>query len=473
MVRCLICDTTIYNELFMKKALTLTALLTAALMVSCNGQINPDVPVSSYEELVTIDEQTAMRNFAAILSKAVSSDKELRVFLKQEALKEFDRDFDVFYPYVKNEVVHDGMTFRELLLNFSETPSNLELIERSLPKLTILVPDFSWIDPRCFSVKKWDTSIEEVGVGYADQNASHPVFCNGEIKGELPLGAFPDFPVLIVKSNERMIVKTPATRASEARYDFIAPEFDGSKIEQTRGWTDYVNDNPDTSSVDWVRRDGDFISETDLRSISPETLQAYDEFGTGWGDGVQRDFIYYGMTKSNVNNGIYCKHKKELLYRFSFVSRTELWYNADSSEDPDLDGTIKTGRDETLDFDEFLSELWSTGKYEVKFDFVKANKDGTTSSLGSPSLTIDAGDLMYISKVYVIFGWTFFGNKNWHEYRIKEEYIEPKWYYPSDKGNMILINTPWDLSSGSCDIWISAKEIDEASTTVTTQVLQS
>lgn len=47
----------------------------------------------------------AQSKFARILSKAVSGSVEVRRFLKDEALKQFDNDYDVFYPYVKNKVV--------------------------------------------------------------------------------------------------------------------------------------------------------------------------------------------------------------------------------------------------------------------------------------------------------------------------------------------------------------------------------
>lgn len=43
--------------------------------------------------------------FAVVLSKAISQEKNLREFIKQEALKQFDMDYDVFYPYVKESIV--------------------------------------------------------------------------------------------------------------------------------------------------------------------------------------------------------------------------------------------------------------------------------------------------------------------------------------------------------------------------------
>jgi len=44
---------------------------------------------------------SAYRSFAKILSSSLSSNEELREFIKATAIQQFDNDFDVFYPYVK------------------------------------------------------------------------------------------------------------------------------------------------------------------------------------------------------------------------------------------------------------------------------------------------------------------------------------------------------------------------------------
>ena len=54
----------------------------------------------------------AMDNFSKILSEAVYESEEMREFLKNKALERFDNDYDVFYPFVKDEQVYDNMSFQ-------------------------------------------------------------------------------------------------------------------------------------------------------------------------------------------------------------------------------------------------------------------------------------------------------------------------------------------------------------------------
>lgn len=87
---------------------------------------------------VQYSQSTAMNYFATILSKAVTRSQEVRVFLKNTALKEIDNDYDVFYPFVKEEIIVDNMTFRNCLLQYCNE-TDLCLIEEALPLLTIYV----------------------------------------------------------------------------------------------------------------------------------------------------------------------------------------------------------------------------------------------------------------------------------------------------------------------------------------------
>ena len=49
-------------------------------------------PVSKQEQ------ENAIKDFSAILSQAVAENKDLRTFIKETALQQFDMDYDVFYP---------------------------------------------------------------------------------------------------------------------------------------------------------------------------------------------------------------------------------------------------------------------------------------------------------------------------------------------------------------------------------------
>ena len=100
----------------MKKHL-LTYLLTCTMLFSCTENVENDIfnekvkQVQQEKDLVYYQ-----KSFAKILSKLVSSEESVRYFIKEEALLQFDRDYDVFYHYVKNKMMKGDTTFRDFLL---------------------------------------------------------------------------------------------------------------------------------------------------------------------------------------------------------------------------------------------------------------------------------------------------------------------------------------------------------------------
>ena len=130
----------------MKRIIGFAIILIAAMSCSKSEVALPKTD--------TINVTDATHEFSQILSRALTSESEMRDFIKTEALKQFDKDYDVFYPWVKdNEIANTGKTFKEVLQTY-DTNSRLESIEESLPLLNIFVPDWSWIE--AFSINDWD-----------------------------------------------------------------------------------------------------------------------------------------------------------------------------------------------------------------------------------------------------------------------------------------------------------------------------
>ena len=114
----------------MKK--TLFFAVSAILALACSKNLEQ---TSALPDLET--QESAQIEFAKILSKAVYADEDLRVFLKEEGIKQFDNDYDVFYPFVKDETISGGRTFREILVEHAGSESKLQEIEEVLPLLTL------------------------------------------------------------------------------------------------------------------------------------------------------------------------------------------------------------------------------------------------------------------------------------------------------------------------------------------------
>lgn len=99
-------------------------------------------------------------------------------------MKEFDKDYDVFYPWVQNHIVNGTETFREVLSKYDEA-GMLSDIEEELPLLTILVPDWSWVTD--FSACSWDTESQDISVVYRSGTISGKVG-NSSASGSIKLG---------------------------------------------------------------------------------------------------------------------------------------------------------------------------------------------------------------------------------------------------------------------------------------------
>lgn len=54
-------------------------------------------------------------------------------------MAQFDNDYDIFYPLVKNKIVYDNQSLRDILLSYCKDENELVQIEQSLPLLNILV----------------------------------------------------------------------------------------------------------------------------------------------------------------------------------------------------------------------------------------------------------------------------------------------------------------------------------------------
>jgi len=73
----------------------------------------PEAEISQVADVAT--KEMHKERFAAILSKAVHDREDVRAFLKKEALVQFDKNYDIFYPMVRNKKIGEE-TFREILL---------------------------------------------------------------------------------------------------------------------------------------------------------------------------------------------------------------------------------------------------------------------------------------------------------------------------------------------------------------------
>lgn len=431
------------------------SLFCIAAFCACTDQVNdfpsqPDRAQSKTINQAPLDQVTAQKKFAKALSKAVSNSLDVRKFLKAEAVAQFDNDYDIFYPLVKNKIVYDNQSLRDILLSYCKDENELVQIEQSLPLLNILVPDLSLFWD--FNAEKWNVDDKEVSVICRDDK-DNTLYENGENIGKMTTGDIPDFPCLVVKNNERMKVSSVKTRSGETTYEFLSDAFDGSKRKpQTRHYEEDINLQPTEDLEAYVNGS----------EIMSSVKDAWNEF-KNVPNAYQRDYIYYGITKEN-KPGTLNRYIREKLYRFRIAANAYSAIN-DPTQDPTLQDTQKNKG--YLTNEEIIQKIWTDGNFEFHFKSYISGEDSKEAMEAKLTFTINPRDAFSLEKIHLKHknSTAFRQSKNF--YTVDAKNLRSKWIYPekSDKNADDLVFTlPWDLYNKSLSIFMFVEEWDKGQT---------
>lgn len=159
----------------------LQLVLIGAFLISLSQSCKKDNGLQKNNPAILTDDSSEtsalQRSFAKILAKAVKNDPNIRAFLKEEALKQFDNDYDVLYQIVKDKKINGLETLHEKLVKYANSQNELENIESKLPLLTIFIPNL----PN-FSPEIWNTNTEIPLIASSVRNISQTYLYN--YKGE-------------------------------------------------------------------------------------------------------------------------------------------------------------------------------------------------------------------------------------------------------------------------------------------------
>ena len=300
---------------------------------------------------------TLKADFARVLSKVVYENRSVREFLKAEAVKQFDKNYDVLYVAIKDEPV-GNKTFRELLVDAS-SEEFMRDVEKEIPLLNILFPKLFMFG---LSPENYDSNDDELPVAVS-QAESNDLYFNGECTDHLVKGEIPGFYTLVVNENNRVIVGSD-TRSGESAYRFKHPEYNGLSHPQ----------NASTRSA---------ITTSDV--IGNKAIQAYSYFYDN-NSGVhsralQRDYIYYGMTSTSQQGPLNQSISEYLC--FIEVNPTTYYTITDDLQGQQKDPSIKTDEVSKEDTDfteaELLDQFWTSGAYNFVFEVMRSNDNEAIS----------------------------------------------------------------------------------------------
>ncbi len=430
------------------KRIFLSLILVSALF-ACTNEIDEMSSSSKNNQPVVesakMDVNEAQKEFAKLLSKVVYNDIDIRRFLKDEAVRQFDKDYDVFYPLVKNKIVSKDKTFREILLSYCEDETELSMIENTLPLLNILIPDLTIVSD--FNADTWDVSDNEIPVSYTMKGTGNVLYANGDSIITLKSGEIPGFPILVIKNNERMKVSGQKSRSGELNYEFVDDVF---KAESPQSRGTHYDENVEPNEAECYLKPSE---------LNPKLIQAWNEKVP---NACQRDYIYYNMSKANPSRGILDIYIREKLLKFKIEPSYLDRLSSDSDGDPKFKTDFRKEK-APMSVQELYDNLWTDGSFEFYFDVYIGTPSGTKTQ--RIICSAKARDVFALKKIHVNYIHSTAFRHSKYIYSASKNDLIPKWIYPENaKIKSELFTAPWDLSSQSITITIFAYEYDPDTT---------
>lgn len=368
---------------------------------------------------------------------SLKESKQLREIIKREALKMFNKDYDVLYYLIKDMRIEGGKTVDDLISKHIGGKDILDKVLLENPTLTIFVPE---LPMESFSAERWDINeIPAIAVKTNQFNDIPLITPEGE-KEVMPAENIPGFPVLVIKDNERIVSSVKSSNIGRFKgqiiYDkelilrFLDDAFNpGVIIPSNPARTTTVNDSKVTSAYN-------------IYNVNNPQIN-------GW----HRDYIYYNI-KPNTPNGPFSYKYKEYLGTIEAEGNAKQVYTrmSDQSGDPYIN--------EHLSGDTTFTN-WTDGQYDLSFAFLINGKNGVGESL-TIMRSVAPTDLFVLEYRHYTKGHAFW-KKNYYD-------------LVSVKSKPYLVDTEvfnWDLEAYSASIRAEIEEIDNPETVTVTKTLTS
>lgn len=342
------------------------AIILSVCSISCNEDYVSD-NLKNTDEVSSITtssiKEQNMTNFANILSKVVYDNKDVRNFLKLEALKQFDENYDVLYHSVKDKSIN-GKSFREILISYS-SEKEINEIEKNVPLLNILLPEI-----KIFNVSPEDLDINDPEIPIAISTSKEiDLYLNGKVELHLNKNSVPDFHTFVVNENSRVLDPTEIGMSSRNKSNnqivFKSPNFDRRRKQ---------NEN--------MLKRFSGIRENDL---DKKLIDAYKYFNRDDGSdrqmALQRDYIYYGITPYNTSGNLNRSVSEYISYiEINPRAYEKIANKKDKSNkvDPYLIQNVHVQRRSDLSPNDLINTFWTKGGYDFKFTIINSENDVST-----------------------------------------------------------------------------------------------
>ena len=294
--------------------------------------------------------EVLLTDFAEVLSKATYARREVREFLREEALKQFDRNYDVLYALARDKKVGDE-TFRDILVAYS-SEEEMDRIEAGLPLLNIFVPEIS-----CFSIcpENLDCEDAEIPVAVSKRRVTS-LYVNGTCEVDLEKGEVPDFHTFVVNENSRVVVM-PAMKGGAASVAFKSPSYDGTKAS--------------LSSEQSVSMTAEEVGERAVEAFRYYDGSSSDEHSRTF----QRDYIYFGITPEDKKEGKDGAFHPEVSEYLAWIKINPRAYFSISDQvagedydDPSIKKWAVSRKKKDFTAQELIDKMWTQGTYNFRIE---------------------------------------------------------------------------------------------------------
>jgi len=277
------------------------ALTLSTFLVSCEQEKNGLEPATSNE---VVDIEKVRIEFSKALAQALK-EKEVREFLKNEALQKYDGDYDVLYAFVKDKKLTNGKTLEETLTKYANGGDVIKW-SAQVPLMTVFIPNLAGFTPETWNIDSQTPDVVVDNNHLKEKTDKLVAFSSDLRQYDVDAKKAPAFPVVVVKENERIIAKSKFDNGSKKTSTIFE-----EKSKQI------INDN-NSHSFYFI---GDVNPKVVAQSRTSKTLNSaigilhsfmYHKQDYPNEPGSQRDWIYYRiwpkyndieLINPNINGG--------------------------------------------------------------------------------------------------------------------------------------------------------------------------
>ncbi len=416
----------------MKKNISLA--IASLLLFSCSEHdFDATSSINNQHESFCINdslqnEEQCMKQFSRILSKAISQDRNVREFLKVQALKKIDNGSNIFYPIAKDERL--GMqSFKEVLSKYTDNKDELDIIETVVPLLNIHIPEYGDI-----KVENLDLDDNEIPVLYENK-----LYYAGDVVDSLDMNELPGFHVFTIGESSSIRVKDKLTRSIDNysiddKYEYVDrvfdPTYNNVALTRTSG-TEVLSDKYSTKGY------------VPYKDIDPQLLSAFNN--SKGQKKATRYLMYYGLNSINETPKTMRTDVRDCIFRFKIAADAFTRFKdiAEGAGSKKLFYESTENKKSTLSREEVLKRLL-TGRAFCFLFKTEGSIDGNTVITESMKIYATPDKIFNLSINEHRRHPTMFRHTK-YTYTLRDNEVEAKWFYPLDYGHDTRFSR-WDIT---------------------------